>query len=92
MRKTHVNTTFQPGGHFTGDIGTQVETLISGFEGNTLIIQITGREEILILLSASGYIEIKLRTQGLLFHSITPIKIPQRGSTVYKFTIRAYRL
>ena len=35
-------TSLQPGSHFAGDIGTKIETLITGFKRNTFIIQVAG--------------------------------------------------
>ncbi len=47
MGKTQVDASFQPGSHFTGHVRTKVETLVTGFECNTLIVQVAGRKEVL---------------------------------------------
>ena len=89
MRKAHIHAPFQPGSHLTGDIGTEIKTLVARFEGNTLIIQIAGGKEILVLLSATGYIQIEFGTQSLLFHGI---KVPKGPGTVHELAVRTHRL
>jgi len=54
MCETQVDASLQPGSHLAGDIGTKIETLVTGFECNTFIIQVSGRKEILIRFSTSG--------------------------------------
>jgi len=92
MGKTQIDTPFQPGSHFTGNVGADIETLIAGFKRNSFIIQITGREEILIGFTTTGNTQVQFRTECLLLHSIAPIGIPQRTCTLHQFAIRAHRL
>ena len=76
MGKTQVDASFQPGSHFTGNVGADIETLIAGFKRNSFIIQIAGREEILIGFTTTGNTQVQFRTECLLLHSIAPIGIP----------------
>ena len=66
--------------------------MVTGFKGNTLVIQITGREIVLIGLSATGNIQSDFRTQRLLLHFFLPVHIPKRSGSGKQLAVRAHRL
>ena len=88
----HIHASTQPTGYFTGNVGAQVETLVTGLKRNAFVVQIAGREIVLVGLSASGDIHPYFRTQGLLFHFFLPVHIPKRNSSVNQFAVCAHRL
>ena len=76
MRKTQVNASFQPGSHFTRHIRAKIKTLVTGFQCDPFIIQISGRKEILVGLATTGNTQVQFRAECLLFHSIAPVGVP----------------
>ena len=76
MGETQIDATLQPRSYFTGYIRTKIKTLVTGFECYTFVIQVSGGKEILIGFTATGNTQIQFRTECLLFHSVTPVRIP----------------
>ena len=74
--ETQIDATLQPRSYFTGYIRTKIKTLVTGFEGYTFVIQVSGGKEILISFTATGNTQIQFRTERLLFHSVAPVRIP----------------